>query len=92
MLLSKITKYINCKKIYNLNKDISFNFLSTNSKNIKKNSILVINRKNKFKKKYIFDAIDNGALALITNHYFQDVKIPQFLVKTGSPVPWINNK
>jgi len=41
------------KKIYNIEKkNTSFNFLSTNSKYIKKNSVLVINKKNNFKKNY----------------------------------------
>ena len=47
MLLSKISTLIDCKKIYNIKKkNTSFNFLSTNSKYIKKNSVLVINKKN----------------------------------------------
>ena len=46
MLLTKISDYINCKKIYNLNtKNINFKYISSNSKNIKKNSIFVIDKK-----------------------------------------------
>ena len=64
MLLSKIPQYINCKKIYNIKKkDNSFNFLSTNSKYIKKNSVLIINKKNNFKREYIYEAIKQGAIA-----------------------------
>ena len=82
MLLSKIPEYINCRKIYNnKKKDISFNFLSTSSKYIKKNSVLVINKKNNFKKQYINEAINKGAIAIITNYYYKDIAIPQFLVK-----------
>ena len=82
MLLSKIPTIIDCKKIYNIKKkNISFNFLSTNSNYIKKNSILVVNIKKNFKKKYIYESIQKGAIALITNYYFQDIKIPQFFVK-----------
>ena len=82
MLLSKIPKLIDCKKIYNLEKkNTSFNFLSTNSKYIKKNSILVVNIRNNFKKKYIDESIEKGAAALITNYYFKNIKIPQFFVK-----------
>jgi len=58
MLLSKISTLIDCKKIYNIKKkNTSFNFLSTNSKYIKKNSVLVINKKNNFKKKYVDESI-----------------------------------
>ena len=82
MLLSNIPTYINCKKIYNFKKkDNSFNFLSTNSKYIRKNSVLVINKKNNFKKKYIDESIRKGVIALITNYYFKDIKIPQFVVE-----------
>jgi len=82
MLLSKIPQYINCKKIYNIKKkDNSFNFLSTNSKYIKKNSVLIINKKNNFKREYIYEAIKQGAIAIITNYYYKEIDLPQFLVK-----------
>ena len=82
MLLSKIPTLIDCKKIYNIEKkNTSFNFLSTNSNYIKKNSILVVNIKNNFKKKYIDESIQKGVIALITNYYFKNIKIPQFFVK-----------
>ena len=81
MLLSDIPTHINCKKIYNIKKkDNSFNFLTTNSKYIKKNSVLVINKKNNFKKKYIDESVKNGAIGIITNYYFKNVRLPQFLV------------
>jgi len=82
MLLSKISSFINLKKTYNFKKkDVSFNFLSTNSKNIKKNSVLAVNKNNSFKKKYIDESIKKGVVALLTNHYYKDINIPQFLVK-----------
>ncbi len=82
MLFSNLLKYIDYEKVYNLNtKKIYFNFISTNSKFIKKKSILIINKKNKFKKKYISDAIDKGAVGIITNFYYKDYKVPQILVK-----------
>ena len=75
MLLSEIPKYINCKKIYNYKKkEISFNFISTNSKYIKKKSILIVDNNKKFKEDYIHEAIENGAVALITNNYFSRLK------------------
>ena len=61
MLLSKISTLIDCKKIYNIKKkNASFNFLSTNSKYIKKNSILVINKKNNFKKNILMNLYERG--------------------------------
>ena len=47
MLLSNIPQYIECKKIYNYGKkNKQFFHLSTNSKTIKKNSVLVVSNKN----------------------------------------------
>ena len=64
MLLSKISSFINLKKTYNFKKkDVSFNFLSTNSKYIKKNSVLAVNKNNNFKKKYIDESIQKGVIA-----------------------------
>ena len=82
MQFSNLLKYIDYEKVYNLNtKKIFFNFVSTNSKSIKKKSILIVDKKNKFKKKYISDAIDKGAVGIITNFYYKDFKVPQILVK-----------
>ena len=67
MLLTELPKLISCKKIYNVSKKkISFNSIYTNSKNIKKYSILAILENNRFKNEYIKEAINNGALAIIT--------------------------
>tara|TARA_B110000116_G_C16794829_1_gene565978 strand:+ start:1832 stop:3262 length:1431 start_codon:yes stop_codon:yes gene_type:complete len=80
MLLTKISDYINCKKIYNLNtKNINFKYISSNSKNIKKNSIFVIDKKNK-NNNYINDAIKKGAVGLLTEKYIKNIKITQFVV------------
>ena len=80
MLLSEIPKLINCKKITNFKKDLSFNFLSTNSKYIKKNSILIAVKKNNFKEKYVKDAIKKGTIAIISDFHFKNIDIPQFVV------------
>ena len=82
MLLSELQQYIKCQKIYNFsNRKVHFNFLSSNSINIKNKSILIVNNKNKFRKQYIYDAIEKGAIAIITNYYYKEIKIPQFVVK-----------
>ena len=80
MHLSEIPKLINCKKITNFKKDLSFNFLSTNSKYIKKNSILIAVKKNNFKEKYVKDAIKKGTIAIISDFHFKNINIPQFVV------------
>ena len=81
MLLSDIPEHIKCKKIYNFSKkNVYFNYISRNSKEIKKNSILIVNKKNNFEEKYIAESIKRGAVAIITNYYFKKIKIPQFLV------------
>ena len=74
MLLSEIPKYIKCKKIYNFNKkNIFFNFVSTNSKYIKKDSLLVADKKNKFKEKYVRESLKKGAVAVVTNYYYKNI-------------------
>ena len=80
MHLSEIPKLINCKKITNFKKDLSFNFLSTNSKYIKKNSILIVIKKNNFIEKYVKDAINKGSIAIISDFHFKNINIPQFIV------------
>ena len=82
MLLTELPNYIECKKIYNLyKKKINFNYISTNSKNIKKNSIFIIENKKNFKKNYLNEAITNGAAAIITSKYIQNIKLTQYIVK-----------
>ena len=55
MLLSKITKYINCKKIYNLNKDISFNDAYAPGNQTKDSPFITINSKDQIILNYTFD-------------------------------------
>ena len=69
MLLTEVSKYIKCKKVYNPKKKI-FNSIFTNSQNIKKNSIFIFDNKKEFSQKYIKQALDKGAVAIVTN---QDV-------------------
>lgn len=82
MLLTEIPKHINCHKIYNIiKKNINFNNIFTNSKSINKSSIFAVNNNNKFKKKYIEEAIKKGSVAVLTNKYFKEFKLTQFIVK-----------
>ena len=82
MLLTELPKLISCKKIYNeTKKKINFNSIYTNSKNIKKYSILAILENKRFKKEYIKEAINNGALAIITKKIFRNIPITQYQVE-----------
>jgi len=79
MLLTELTKYIKCSKIYHFhNKKLNFKYIYTNSKNIIPKSIFVIND---YKEKYLKEAIQRGAIAIITKKYINSAKIPQFIVK-----------
>ena len=79
MLLTEIPNFIQCKKIYNL-KDISFNKIYTNSAHVSKSSVFIIEKKAKFKKKYIKEAIEKGAIAIISNKFIRNLSITQFVV------------
>ena len=79
MLLTEIPNFIKCKKIYNL-KNISFNKIYTNSTQVSKSSVFIIEKKTKLKKRYIKEAIKKGAIAIISNEYIRDLSITQFVV------------
>ena len=82
MLLNDISKYIKCKKKYNIkNTNIFLKNIYSNSKAVKKSSIFVIDAKKKFKPEYIKESITKGAVALITNKYLKNFFIPQYIVK-----------
>ena len=81
MLLSNLSKYIDCKKIYNLKKkEIYFNNVYSNSYYIKQSSILIVDVNKKFKNQYIKNSIKKGAVALISNKYHKNILLPQFIV------------
>ena len=81
MLLTELQKYINVNKIYNLTKKkINFNHIYTNSKIVKKFSIFAIDYKKNFKYSYLEEAKKSGSVAIITNRYFKNCKLPQFVV------------
>ena len=84
MLLSDISKIVECEKIlyFQFNKKIKF--ISSNSRTIKKNSIFVCNFKKKIKKNYLKEAITKGVIGIITNKLIHDINIPQFKVKNIS--------
>ena len=81
MLLTKISDYIKCKKIYQFNRNnLSFNYIATNSKNVKKLTIFAIIDNLNFNQEYINEAISKGAIAILTAKYIKDIKINQFVV------------
>ena len=79
MLLTEIPNFIECKKIHNLKK-IYFNKIYTNSANVSKSSVFVIEKKTKLRKIYINEAIKNGAIAIISNEFIRNLSITQFVV------------
>ena len=80
MLLSNIINLVNTKKKIILNKNLKIEYISANSKLIKKNSIYVTNFKKDIKKKFIDEAIKNGAIAILTNKRIRNIHVPQFIV------------
>jgi len=81
MLLSEVVETINAIKIYKYNKDKKFNNISTSSQSVNSSSILVINTKNNFKKKYLKEAITKKIPAIISDEYFKNYEVTQFIVK-----------
>ena len=82
MQLIEIKKYLKNIKIYNNNnKNIKFSNLQTNSKNISKNSIFLINNKKKIKDYYLMDAIKKGAVAILTNKLIHKLNFPQIITE-----------
>ena len=81
MLLTDLTGHISCKKFYNTpKKNINFNYIFTNSKSVKNFSIFAVNNNKKFKKEFINEAIKKGSVALLSNKYFKNYKLPQYIV------------
>ena len=81
MLLTEVSKYIKCKKIYNFDKkNINFKYIFTNSKNIKRSSIFAIRDTKKIKKKFINEAISRGAVAILSKNFIKGVKVTQYIV------------
>tara|TARA_B100000029_G_C17573270_1_gene957365 strand:- start:314 stop:1753 length:1440 start_codon:yes stop_codon:yes gene_type:complete len=81
MLLSKLIRNIEITKVLNFNRDKQIDYVTTNSKLARKNSLFVINFRKNIKKKYITESITNGSTALLTNKQIKNIKIPQFVVK-----------
>ena len=56
-------------------------YITANSKLIKKNSIFIIDCYKQIKKKYINEAFNNGAVAILTNKKIKNIKYNQIVVK-----------
>ena len=82
MQLIDLPKIIKGIEIYKGNvKNINFDNIYTNSKNIKKSSIFAIKNNKSFKEEYLKEAVRNGSVAILSNRHFTNLKIPQFLAK-----------
>ena len=81
MLLTKISNYVECKKIYEFNKNnLNFNNISTHSQSVSKSTIFAISDNSNIKNQYIQEAIYNGAVAILTTKYIKNLKINQYVV------------
>ena len=81
MLLSNIIDLICPKKIKFYEKNKNVEYITANSKLIKKNSIYIADFKKKIKNIYIKEAINNGAVAILTNKTISNLKAPQLIVE-----------
>ncbi len=80
MLLSNLSKVINIKKTYNFKKNKFFSSITSNSKFTNNNTLFIYDKNTKVKKIYLDEAIRNKTPAIISNIYFDYIKIPQFIV------------
>ena len=81
MLLSNIIDLICPKKIKFYEKNKNVEYITANSKLIKKNSIYIADFKKNIKNIYFKEAINNGAVAILTNKTISNLKIPQLIVE-----------
>ena len=79
MLLSDIIKNKNLIKVTNFKIDKKIKYITSNSKLIRKDSILIADYSKNFKLNYISEAIKKGAVAIITNRLENNITVPQFL-------------
>jgi len=81
MLLTEVSQYIQCNKIYNLKKKkINFDSVFSNSKNITKSSIYIVNNKKTLNIRYLDEAVKNGAIAIISSKYITNINLTQYIV------------
>lgn len=83
MKLNKLLKAIEVKEAYN-NKNIEINHVVCNSKNVTRDDLFVCIKGYKTDgHKYIKDAVENGATAIVVEDYQPELTIPQFVVKNS---------
>ena len=80
MLLSNLSKVINIKNTYNLNKNKYFSSITSNSKFTNKKTLFVYDKNKKIKRIYLDEVVKNKAPGIISNKYINHLKIPQFVV------------
>ncbi len=81
MYLFDIPKIIKTTNIKNLKQNIFFTNITSDSKLTNKKTIFIFDSGSKMKKKYIKESIGNNTPAIITNKYFDFIKITQIVVK-----------
>ena len=79
MLLSDIIKNKHLIKVKNFKVDKRIKYITSNSKLVRKDSILIVDYRKNFKLNYISEAINKGTVAIITNRLEKNIIVPQFL-------------
>ena len=80
MLFSDIEKKLVNANIFGKLKKKKIKFITDYSEDVNSNTLLVINNK-KFKRVYLKKAIEKGLETIITNSFFENIKITQIVVK-----------
>ena len=84
MLLSNILDVINPQEIQSYKKNQRIEYITANSKLIKKNSIYISDFNKEIKKTFVNEAINKGAVAILTNKKIHALKVTQIIVKNLS--------
>ena len=92
MLLSDIIKNKNLIKVKNFKLDKRIKYITSNSKLVRKDSILIVDYSKNFKLNYISEAIKKGTVAIITNRLEKNIIVPQFLFENLEHTIYFNYK
>tara|TARA_Y100001970_G_scaffold294234_1_gene448895 strand:+ start:2151 stop:3563 length:1413 start_codon:yes stop_codon:yes gene_type:complete len=81
MLFSEIKNYFKDAKIFGNLPNKKITYITNDSRNTDKNSLYIIDKKYKFHKLYLNEALENKVSTIITNKYFKDININQIVVR-----------
>lgn len=87
MLLNELIKEIDIVEVFNFNENIDIKEIHYNSKNVVKGSLFVAIKGYKVDgHKFLKDAIEKGAVAIVVNEYQPEFSIPQIQVNDSRTV------